>query len=142
MQRNATTTLGPRTVQLVNGTVILLPFTLWSPGASSVVRDLAKYSAPHRVYAIISWSANTGREDIPSDQIRDALREWQRALPPTVSVLGYLIAELDLFHAESFTAGMVIRDGIVRSNAVLSTQGSERLLLGAIANRVEPIEKP
>jgi hypothetical protein len=135
-------TLVPGTVRLANGTVILLPFTLWSPGAPSIVRDLAKYSAPHRIYAITSWRANTGREDIPSDQIRDALREWQRTLPPNVSVLVVPEAELNLFHADSFPAGIVIRNGIVRSNAVLSTQGSERLLLGAIANRVEPIEKP
>jgi hypothetical protein len=135
-------TLVPRTVRLANGTVILLPFTLWSPGAPSVARDLAKYSAQHRIYAITSWSANTGREDIPSDQIRDALREWQRTLPPTVSVLVVPESELNIFHADSFPAGIVIRDGIVRSNAVLSTQGSERLLIGAIANRVERIEKP
>jgi hypothetical protein len=135
-------TLVPRTVRLANGTAILLPFTLWAPGAPSVVRDLAKYSAQHRIYAITSWSANTGRDDIPSDQVLDALREWQRTLPPTVSVLVVPEAELNIFHADSFPAGIVIRDGIVRSNAVLSTQGSERLLLGAIANRVERIEKP
>jgi hypothetical protein len=135
-------TLVPRTVRLGNGTVILLPFTLWSPGAPSVVRDLAKYSAQHRIYAITSWSANTGREDIPSDQVLDALREWQRTLPPTVSVLVVSEAQLNIFHADLFPAGIVIRDGIVRSNAVLSTQGSERLLIGSIANRVERIEKP
>jgi hypothetical protein len=130
-------TLLPRTVKLVHGTVLLLPFTLWSPGAPSVVRDIAKYSAQHRIYAITSWRANTGREDVPSDQIRDALREWQRTLPPIVSVLVVPDSELKVFHADSFPAGIVIRDGIVRSNAVLSTQGSERLLLGAIANRAE-----
>lgn len=133
----AINTLVPRTVRLTNGTVILLPFTLWAPGASSVVRDLAKYSAQHRIYAITSWSANTGREDMPSDQILDALREWQRTLPPTVSVLVVPDKELNMFHADSFPSGIVIRDGIVLSNTVLSTQGSERLLLSAIANRVE-----
>ncbi len=135
-------TLVPRTIPLANGTVILIPFTLWSPGAPSVLRDLTKYSAAHRIYAITSWRANTGREDIPSDQIRDALREWQRTLPPAVSVLVVPESELNIFHADSFPAGIVIRDGIVRSNAVLSTQGSERLLLGATADRIEPIEKP
>jgi hypothetical protein len=121
--------------------VILLPFTLWSPGATSVVRDLAKYSAQHCIYAITSWSANTGREDMPSDQILDALREWQRTLPPTVSVLVVPDKELNVFHADSFPSGIVIRDGIVRSNTVLSTQGSERLLLSAIANHVENPKK-
>jgi hypothetical protein len=56
------------------------PFTVWSSGAPSVVRDLAKYSAQHRIYAITSWSANTGREDIPSDQVRDTA---QRLIQPT-----------------------------------------------------------
>jgi hypothetical protein len=90
-------TLLPRTVQLAHGTVLLLPFTLWSPGAPSVVRDIAKYSAQHRIYAITSWRANTGREDVPSDQIRDALRGWQRTLPPTVSVLVVPDSELKVF---------------------------------------------
>jgi hypothetical protein len=130
-------TLLLRTVQLAHGTVLLLPFTLWSPGAPSVVRDMAKYSAQHRIYAITSWRANTGREDVPTDQTRDALREWQRTLPPTVSVLVVPDSELKVFHADSFPAGIVIRDGFVSSNAVLSTQGSERLFLGAITNRAE-----
>jgi hypothetical protein len=129
--------LVPRTARLANSTVILLPFTLWSPGASSVVRDLAKYSVQHRIYAITSWSANTGREDMPSGQILDALREWQRTLPPTVSVLVVPDKELNAFHADSFPSGIVIRDGIVRFNRVLSTQGSERLLLSESANRIE-----
>lgn len=126
----------PRTVQLTRGTVILLPFTLWSPSAAGVARDLAKYSGQH-IYAITTWRANTGREDTPSDQIFDALREWQRMLPPNVSVLVIPDGELNVFHSDSFPAGIAIRDGSVRSNAVLSTKGSERLLLGAIANRVE-----
>jgi hypothetical protein len=134
--------LVPRTVRLANSTVILMPFTLWSPSAPSVVRDLAKYSAQNRIYAITSWSANTGREDIPSDRILDVLREWQRTLPPTVAVLVIPESELNVFHADSFPAGIVVRDGVVRSNAALSTQGSERLLLGAIENRVMHIEKP
>jgi hypothetical protein len=122
-------TLVPRTARLASGTVILLPFTLWSPGAPSVVRDLAKYSVQHRIYAITSWSANTGREDMPSEQILDALRAWQRTLPPN--------KELNVFHADSFPSGIVIRDGIVRFNSVLSTQGSERLLLSESANHIE-----
>jgi hypothetical protein len=127
----------PRTVQLTHGTVILLPFTLGSPSAATVARDLAKYSGQRAIYAITSWSANTGREDTPSDQIRDALREWQRTLPPAVSVLLVPDAELNVFHADSFPTGIVIHDGFVRSNAVLATQGSERLLLGAMANHVD-----
>jgi hypothetical protein len=126
--------LVPRTVLLTRGTVLLLPFTLWSPSAPGVARDLAKYSAQHTIYAITTWSANTGREDAPSDQTREALRQWQRTLPPTVSVLVVPDAEMNAFHADSFPAGVVIRDGFVHSNSVLSTQGSERLLLGAMAN--------
>jgi hypothetical protein len=130
-------TLVPRTVQLTRGTVLLLPFTLWSPSASSVVRDLAKYSARNTIYAVTSWRANTGQGDMPSDQILEALRKWQVTLPPTVSVLVVPDEELNVFHADSFPAGIVVHDGIMRFNTVLSTQGPERLLLSAIANRIE-----
>jgi hypothetical protein len=79
--------LVPRTVVLSRGTVLLMPFTLWSPSAPGVARDLAKYSQQHIIYAITSWSANTGGPDAPSGQTLDALRLWQRTQPPNVSVL-------------------------------------------------------
>jgi hypothetical protein len=129
--------LVPRTVSLTRGTVLLLPFTLWSPSAQSVARDLAKFALQHPIYAITSWAANTGREDAPSNESLVALRSWQRHLPPRVSILIVPDAALAAFHADSFPAGIVIRNGIVRSNSVLSTQGSERVLLSVMADRIE-----
>jgi hypothetical protein len=129
--------LVPRTVSLTRGTVLLLPFTLWSPSAPGVARDLAKFALPHTIYAIASWAANTGREDAPSNESLAALRSWQRTLPPHVSILIVPEAELAAFHADSFPAGIMIRNGIVHSNSVLSTQGSERVLLSVMADRIE-----
>ena len=123
--------LVPRTVQLLHGNLILLPFTLWSPSAPEVVRDIAKFSGQRAISAVTSWSANTGREDKPTNESVSALRAWQRTLPPHVTLLIVPDSELSVFHADSFPAGIVIRDGIVRSNSVLSSQGSERVLLAA-----------
>jgi hypothetical protein len=130
-------TLVPRIVSLTRGTVLLLPFTPWSPSAPGVARDLAKFVLQHTIYAITSWAANTGREDAPSNESLVALRSWQRTLPPHVSILIVPDAEVAAFHADSFPAGIVIRNGIVRSNSVLSTQGSERVLLSVMADRIE-----
>jgi len=47
--------------------------------------------------------------------------------------------ELSAFHADSFPAGIVIRDGVVRSNSVLSSPGAERMLLRVLT---DPAERP
>lgn len=125
--------LVPRGVQLLHGNTILLPFTLWSPSAPEVVREIAKFAPLQAIYTITSWSANTGREDTPNSESLSALRTWQRNLPSHVTLLIVPDSELSVFHADSFPAGIVIRDGIVRSNSVLSTGGSERMLLDAIS---------
>jgi hypothetical protein len=46
-------------------------------------------------------------------------------------------AELRAFHADSFPAGIAIRDGVVRSNSVLSSRGAERLLIHALMDNAE-----
>lgn len=43
-------------------------------------------------------------------------------------------AELRAFEADSFPAGVVIVDGIVRSNSLLSSQGAVRVLVRAVNN--------
>jgi hypothetical protein len=130
-------TLVPRVLSLASGTVVLLPFTLWSPSASDAVRLIATGAPRQPVYAITSWSANTGREDAPSGEILTALNLWRQALPPHVSVLIVPEAELDAFHIDSFPAGILIRDGIVRSNNVLSSRGAERVLLRKVTDHAE-----
>jgi hypothetical protein len=126
--------LAPRPISLRRGTVLLLPFVLWSPNASDEAGRLARLAPQQTIYAITSWSANTGRDDLPSNEILTALREWQRSLPANVHMVIVPNAELSLFHVDSFPAGIGIREGTVRWNGVLSSQGSERMLLSSLSD--------
>jgi hypothetical protein len=127
--------LAPRLISLKRGTVILYPFVLWSPNASDEANRLAKLVPQQTVYAITSWGANTGRDDVPSSQISTALREWQRNLPANVHMVIVPNAELSLFDVDSFPAGIVIREGTLLWNGVLSSQGAERMLSSTLSDR-------
>jgi hypothetical protein len=127
-------TLVPRAVPLENGTVLLMPFTLWSPSAFNMALSLSKFKPNQHIYVITSWSANTGLEDAPSNQILAALRSWQQPLPPRISMIVVPDSTLRAFHADSFPAGIAIRDGMVRSNGVLSSQGAKRVLFQSLTN--------
>jgi hypothetical protein len=127
-------TLVPRTVPLAHGTVLLMPFTLWSPSAFNMALSLSRSKPNQHIYAITSWSANTGQMDAPSNQILAALRLWQQPLPPQISMIVVPDSTLRAFHADTFPAGIAIRDGVVRSNSVLSSQGAERLLFQSLTN--------
>jgi hypothetical protein len=127
--------LAPRPIALKRGTVILLPFVLWSPNASEEASRLARLAPQQTIYAITSWSANTGRDDVPSNEISMALREWQRNLPANVHMVVVPNAELSVFHVDSFPAGIVIREGTLLWNGVLSSQGAERMLLSTLSGR-------
>jgi hypothetical protein len=127
--------LAPRLISLTRGTVLLFPFVLWSPNASDEAGRLARLTPQQTIYAITSWSANTGREDILSNQILTALREWQRTATSQVHMVIVPNGELSAFHVDSFPAGIVIREGIVRWNGILSSQGAERMLLNTLSDR-------
>jgi hypothetical protein len=127
--------LAPRLLALKPSTVILLPFVLWSPNASEEASRLARLAPQQTFYAITSWSANTGRDDVPSSQISTALREWQRNLPTNVHMVVVPNAELSAFHVDSFPDGIVIREGTLLWNGVLSSQGAERMLLSGVSSR-------
>jgi hypothetical protein len=127
--------LAPRLISLSRGTVLLLPFVLWSPSAADEAGRLARLAPQRAIYAITSWSANTGRDDVPSNEISTALHEWQRNLPANVHMVILPNAELSLFHVDSFPAGIGIREGTVRWNGVLSSQGAERMLLSTVSDR-------
>lgn len=86
------------------------------------------------MYAITSWSANTGLDDVPNKQMLMALRLWQETLPAHVSIVIVPDAELRAFHDDSFPSGIVIRDGVVPSNFVLSSGGAQRMLLRVLTN--------
>jgi hypothetical protein len=127
--------LAPRLISLKRGTVFLLPFVLWSPSAADEAGRLARLAPQQAIYAITSWSANTGRDDVPSNEISTALREWQRNLPANVHMAVVPNAELSVFHVDSFPAGIVVREGTVAWNGVLSSQGAERMLLSTVSGR-------
>jgi hypothetical protein len=95
---------------------------------------LSKFKPNQHIYAITGWSANTGLEDAPSNQILAALRSWQQPLPPRISMIVVPDSTLRAFHADSFPAGIAIRDGMVRSNGVLSSQGAKRVLFQSLTN--------
>jgi hypothetical protein len=122
----------PRTVPLTKGPVLLVPFTLWSPSASSMVREIAKSSALCTIYAVTSWSANTGGEDMASASMAAALRTWQQSLPARVSLLILPDAELHAFHASEYPAGIAVQNGKVTFNAGLTDEGAVRMMLGSV----------
>jgi hypothetical protein len=121
----------PKTVSLKRGTVLLIPFALWSPSTPEITRDLAKFTQQQPIYVITSWHANTGREDIRSSEVLGGLRSWQPSLPKTVSILIVPDSALSEFHSDVFPVGILLRGGTVLSNALLSSEGAERLLVNA-----------
>jgi hypothetical protein len=121
-----------RAISLKRGTVLLVPFTLWSPSTPEIASDLAKHAPQQPIYAITSWHANTGREDVRSRDVLEGLRSWQRSLPKKVSILIVPDSVLGEFHSDVFPAGILIRDGTVLSNIVLSGEGAERLLVNSL----------
>ena len=128
-----TNSLVPRTVSLKRGTVLLVPFTLWSPSTPEIVHDLKKFMPQQPIYAITSWHANTGREDVQSSEVLEQLHSWQRSLlPRNISILIVPDSVLSGFHSDVFPAGILIRDGKVLTNSVLSSEGAERLLVNAV----------
>jgi hypothetical protein len=124
-----------RTVNLRRGTVLLLPFTLWSPSALEMAADLAQLTPRQTIYALTSWRANTGGEDKPSREVAEKLRQWQRGLPRTVSILIVPDTVLSGFHCDAFPAGILIRDGLVEANLPLNGRGAQRLLVRTIAKQ-------
>jgi hypothetical protein len=131
-QLNASGPMVTRTLSLRHGSILLAAFTLWSPNATERIRALASAAPPHSVYAITSWSANTGGEDAASPHMVAALRAWQKSLPVQVRLLVVPDGELLSFHTDQFPAGIAIQDGTVVSNAVLTDEGAERMALQAI----------
>jgi hypothetical protein len=132
-------TLLPRAISLERDTILLVPFTLWAPSTPDVVLDLARFAPQQPIYAITSWKANTGREDVPSREILMALNLWRQNLPRHVYMLIVSNTELRAFHADSFPSGIVVSGGVVRWNSVLSSRGAERMLFHALN---DPARRP
>lgn len=129
----------PRTVSLTNGTALLVPFTLWSPSTPEVLGNLVRFAPQQSIYAITNWRANSGREDESSRQVLDQLRSWQLSLPRHVSILIVPDAEFNSFAADTFPAGILVRDGRVLMNSPLSGNGEQRLLLKLLTK--QPVQQ-
>jgi hypothetical protein len=119
----------PRTVSVAHGTAMLVPFTLWSPSTPDVLANLARFAPQQSIYAITSWHVNTGQEDVASSQVLEGLRSWRRSLPQHVLILILPDGELNTLAADTFPAGILIRDGKVLMNSPISGKGEQRLLL-------------
>jgi hypothetical protein len=132
-------TLLPRSISLEGGTTLLVPFTLWAPSAPDVVLDLARFAPQQPIYAITSWRANTGREDVPSREILMVLNSWRQNLPRHVYMLIVPDIELRAFYADSFPSGIVVSRRVVRWNSVLSSCGAEQMLVHTLN---DPARRP
>lgn len=119
----------PRMVPLANGSVVLVAVSVWAPGSLGVLRDLAQKLPNTPIYAITSWSANSGSHDAPSDSVFSALRAFQQSSPKHVALLIVPQPVMENFHVDSFPVGFVIRDGKVVFSGNLSGPGSEQMLL-------------
>lgn len=127
-----------RAVSLARGTVLIVPFTLWSPNTPEVLEDLARLAPQQTIYAITSWEANNGRADEPSSQVLGGLRTWQRGLPRQVRMMIVSDTELKSLASDTFPAGILIRDGTVLMNSPLSGSGDQRLLLKLLTGQTGP----
>lgn len=133
-QLNANGALLPRTLFLRHGQAVLVAFSLWSPNAGEQIRALARSAPPRSIYAVTSWSANSGGEDAPAPRMKGAMLSWQKSLPIRIPLLIVPDAELREFHADQYPAGIAIRDGIVVSNTVLADDGAVRMTVAAMGN--------
>ncbi len=119
----------PRSVVLTQSKTVLVPFTLWSPSTLSVLRTLTLSASRQTFYALTSWAANTGAADMPNDSLLLALRDLRRSLPAHVVLLIVPDAELKALHADTFPAGVVVREGKITANGPLVGEGWVRLVL-------------
>jgi hypothetical protein len=135
----------PATIFLVKGTTLLVPFTLWSPSALSIVRDLHVTAPQQPIYLLTSWAANTGAADEESKEILDSLRSTAQSLPDHVSLAVVPDAVFQQLHADSFPAAIVVRDGVVHANLPLIGEAATRisvLALGPIAPEAASARRP
>jgi hypothetical protein len=122
----------PRSLLLGRGIIVLVPFTLWSPSAPEILQKVLDAAPSANIYAVSSWNANTGGEDVATPQILSALRELRKRLSPKVTILMVPDAELSAFHIDHYPAGIAIHNGIVLSNVVLTDDGSIRMALRSV----------
>jgi hypothetical protein len=142
---HAAAPLRPATISLARGTVLLIPFTLWSPSAVSIVRDLHVTEPQQPIYLLTSWAANTGAADEESKEILGSLRFTAQSLPDHVSLAVVPDAVLEEMHADAFPAAIVVCNGVVQANLPLIGEAATRisvLALGQIAPEAASTRHP
>jgi hypothetical protein len=128
----STHTLRPDTLALAHGTVLLVPFALWTPSALTIVQDFHVTAPQQPIYLLTSWAVNTGAADEESDQILESLRSAAQSLPAHVSLLVVPDAVLQQFRADAFPGVIVLREGVVRANLPLLGDAAKRLTVSAL----------
>ncbi len=126
----------PHTVPLTRGTALLVPFVMWAPSTSSIIRDFPVIAPQQIVYLLTSWAANTGGEDTETPELLASLRAFAAGLPVHVEVLVVPDAVLRQFHADVYPGSIVVRDGFLRADLPLTGGAAQRmtvLALGPIA---------
>lgn len=129
---HATGPLRPLTFSLAHGTNLLIPFTLWSPDAFSIVRDFHATVPRQRIYLLTSWAANTGTTDTESNTVLESLRLAAQSLPAHVSIVVVPNNLLQQFQVDAFPGAIVIKDGIVRANLPLVGDAGKRMTVFAL----------
>jgi len=131
-QLHAAEAMRRATVNLAQGTVLLIPFTLWAPSTAAIVGELHATTPRQPIYLLTSWTANTGDADKPTPEIYEGLRKAARTLPARVSVLVVPDDVLRELNADAFPAAVVLHDGTVQANLPLAGDAGKRLTVFAL----------
>ena len=123
--------LTSKNIPVMHDNVLLVFFTLWSASTPDALREIAKRAPQQMIYAISSWGANTGSESVHPDNVLDGIRAWKQAAPKNVQFVLVPDAVINSFHVDTYPTGVLIKDGIVRANTVLTGEGDVRVLLNA-----------
>ena len=122
----------PFALPLSRGSVLLIPFTLWSPSVLSIVPDLHATAPDQEIYLVTSYAANSGASDEESKELLDSLRATAKALPDRASVLIVPDSALQQFFADTFPAAIVLRAGNIEANLPLLGEAGKRMAVFAL----------
>lgn len=120
------------TLPLAHGTILLIPFTLWSPSVLPVVPDLHATAPGQEIYLVTSYRANSGSSDDEDKELLDSLHATAKALPEHASVLIVSDSLLQKFFADTFPAAIVLRGGRIEANLPLIGEAGKRMTVFAL----------
>jgi hypothetical protein len=129
---HATAPPRPFTLPLDHGTVLLVPFTLWSPSVHSIDPEIHATAPAQEIYLITSYAANTGASDEESKEILDSIRTTAKNLPEHASILIVPDTTLRRFFADTYPAAIVLRNGQVEANLPLIGESGKRMTIFAL----------